>query len=171
MSKRIFQVSTFTPTQQADGVLSAGSYAALKAGSATDILKIGKMLLQGQATTSAVTATMLARSSTLGITPTALALPNSDAPVNIAAITVTTAPVPFVAAGTNPNRSPAVSIARLNLSFNAFGGIIQWQTNPGSEEEWVSVGTATTSNSETVLSSANVGTAGLIGADWFYETL
>jgi hypothetical protein len=171
MSKRIFQVSSFTPTQQADGVLAAASYAAIKAGSATDILKIGKMLLQGQASSSAVTATMLARSSTLAITPTALGLPNSDAPVNIAAITVTTAPIPFVAAGTNPNRSPAVTVARLNLSFNAFGGIIQWQTNPGSEEEWVSVGVATTSNSETVLSSANVGTAGLIGADWFYEVL
>jgi len=171
MSKRIFQVSSFTPAQQADGVLSAGSYAAIKPGSATDIMKIGKMLLQGQASTSAVTATMLARSSTLGITPTALALPNSDGPANIQAITVTTAPIPFVAAGTNPNRSPAVTIPRLNLSFNAFGGIIQWQTNPGSEEEWVSVGVATTSNSETVLSSANVGTAGLIGADWFYEVL
>ena len=171
MSKRIFQVSSFTPAQQADGVLAVGSYAAIKPGSATDILKIGKMLLQGQASTSAVTATMLARSSTLGITPTALGLPNSDGPANIQAITVTTAPIPFVAAGTNPNRSPAVGIPRLNLSFNAFGGIIQWQTNPGSEEEWVSVGVATTSNSETVLSSANVGTAGLIGADWFYEVL
>lgn len=171
MSKRIFQVSSFTPTQQADGVLSAGTFAAIKAGSATDILKIGKMLLQGQASSSAVTATMLARSSTLAITPTALALPNSDAPVNISAITITTAPIPMVAAATPPNRSPAVTVARLNLSFNAFGGIIQWQTNPGSEEEWVSVGVATTSNSETVLSSANVGAAGLIGADWFYEVL
>jgi len=171
MSKRIFQVSTFTPTAQADGVLSAGTFAALKAGSATDILKIGKVLLMGQASSSAVTATCLARSSALAITPTALALPNSDAPVNIAATAVSTAPVAMVAASTPPNRSPAVSIARLNLTFNAFGGIIQWQTNPGSEEEWVSVGVATTSNSETVLSSANVGTAGAIGANIFYEVL
>ena len=171
MSKRIFQVSTFTPTAQADGVLSAGTFAALKAGSATDILKIGKVLLMGQASSSAVTATCLARSSTLAITPTALALPNSDAPVNIAATAVSTAPVAMVAASIPPNRSPAVSIARLNLTFNAFGGIIQWQTNPGSEEEWVSVGVATTSNSETVLSSVNVGTAGAIGANIFYEVL
>jgi hypothetical protein len=168
MSKRIFQVSSFTPTQQADGVLSAGTFAALKAGSATDILKIGKVLLEGQASSSAVTATCLARSSTLAITPTALALPNTDAPANIAP---TTAPVAMVAAATPPNRSPAVTIARLNLTFNAFGGIIQWQTNPGSEEEWTSVGTATTSNSETVLSSANVGAAGLIGSNIFYEVL
>jgi hypothetical protein len=134
-------------------------------------MKIGKILLEGQATTSSVTATCLARSSTLAITPTALALPNSDAPVNIAAITVTTGPVAMVAAATPPNRSPAVTIARLNLSFNAFGGIVQWQTNPGSEEEWVSVGVATTSNSESVLSSANVSGAGLIGANFFYEVL
>lgn len=171
MSKRIFSVSSFTPAQQADGVLAAGSFAALKPGSATDITKIGKVLLQGQASSSAVTATCLARSSTLGITPTALALPNTDGPANIAATAVSTAPVAYVAAATAPNRSPAVTIARLNLSFNAFGGIIQWQTNPGSEEEWVMVGNATTSNSETVLSSANVGAAGLIGSDIFYETL
>jgi hypothetical protein len=171
MSKRIFQVSSFTPTQQADGVLSAASYAALKPGASTDILKIGKMLLMGQASSSAVTATCLARSSTLGVTPTALALPNSDGPANIAAAAMTSPPVPFVAAGTNPNRSPAVGIARLNLSFNAFGGIVQWQTNPGSEEEWTAIGNATTSNSETVLSSVNVGAAGLIGVDWFYEIL
>lgn len=171
MSKRIFQVSSFTPTAQADGVLTAGTYAALKPGSSTDILKIGKVLLQGQATSSAVTATCLARSSTLGITPTALALPNSDGPANIAATAPGTAPVAYVAAATAPNRSPAVGIARLNLTFNAFGGIIQWQTNPGSEEEWVAVGSTTTSNSETVLSSANVGAAGLIGSDIFYEVL
>lgn len=171
MSKRIFQVSSFTPLQQADGVLAGGSFAALKAGSATDILKIGKVLLEGQASSSAVTATCLARSSTLAITPTALALPNTDGPANIAATAVSTVPVAMVAAGTAPNRSPAVTIPRLNLTFNAFGGIIQWQTNPGSEEEWVSVGSSTTSNSETVLSSANVGAAGLIGANIFYEVL
>jgi hypothetical protein len=171
VSKRIFQVSSFTPTAQADGVLSAGTFAALKPGSSTDILKIGKVLLEGQASSSAVTATMLARSSTLAVTPTALALPNTDGPANIAATAVSTAPVAMVAAGTAPNRSPAVTIPRLNLTFNAFGGIIQWQTNPGSEEEWVAVGNATTSNSETVLSSANVGAAGLIGANIFYEVL
>jgi hypothetical protein len=171
MSKRSFQVASFTPLQQADGALAAGSFAALKPGSSTDILKIGKVLLTGQASSSAVTATCLARSSTLAITPTTLAVPNSDGPVNIAATAVTTAPVAMVAAATPPVRSPAVTVARINLTFNAFGGIIQWQTNPGSEEEWVAVGNATTSNSETVLSSANVGAAGLIGADIFYEVL
>lgn len=170
MSKRVFQQATWTPTAQADGVLT-GSWQALKAGSATDILKIGKILLEGQASSSSVNAMCLARSSTLAITPTALALPNSDASVNIAATAVSTLPVAFVAASTAPNRSPAVTIARLNLTFNSFGGILQWQTNPGSEEEWVSVGVATTSNSESVLSAFNTGTAGAMGSTFFYEVL
>jgi hypothetical protein len=173
MSKRIFQLSSFTPTQQADGTLTSGTFAALKPGSSTDIMKISKVHLQGQASSIALTATMLARSSTLGTaTITALALPNTDGPANIAATAVSTPPVAWTAtSGTNPNRSPAASIPRLNLSFNAFGGQIVWQTNPGAEEEWVAVGNTTTSNSETVLSSANVGAAGAIGANIFYEVL
>jgi hypothetical protein len=171
MSKRNFHVSTFTPTGQADGVLSAGTFAALKPGSATDILKIGKIKLTGQASSSAVTATVLARSSTLAVTPTALALPNTDGFVNPAATAVTTSPVAMVAAGTAPNRSPAVTLVRLGLGLNAFGGIVQWQTNPGSEEEWWAIGNATTSNSESVLSSENIAGAGAISSDIYYEVM
>ncbi len=172
MSKRIFQQSTFTPTQQADSASAlTGSFMALKAGSATDILKIGKVVLAGQAASSAINAMCLARSSTLGITPTALAVPNSDGPANIAATAVTTVPVAFVAAATAPVRNTAVTVARLNLVFNAFGGIMTWQTNPGSEEEWTSVGTATTSNSETLLSAFNVGAPGAMSGEFFYEVL
>src|SRR5258708_40076305 len=116
MSKRIFQVSSFTPLQQADGVLAAGSFAALKAGSATDILKIGKVLLEGQATSPAVTATCLARSSTLPITPTALALPNTDSPALTPATTFTTVPVATAAAATAPQRAPAHTISRWYLT-------------------------------------------------------
>jgi len=172
MSKRIFQATTFTPTAQADGAGAiTGPFMALKAGSATDILKIGKILLGGQAGSTAINAMVLTRSSTLGITPTALALPNSDAAVNVAATAVTTLPIASVAAATAPVRNAAATVARLMLTFNAFGGIVQWQTNPGSEEEWVSVGVATTSNSETLLSAANVGTPGLMSGEFFYEVL
>lgn len=170
MSKRIFQQSTFTPTQQADGVLT-GSWMALKGGAATDILKIGKIVLSGQSATSAINAMCLARSSTLAITPTALALPNSDGSANANAAAMSTVPVAFVAAATAPNRSPVVTIPRLNLVFNAFGGIFIWQTNPGSEEEWTSVGNATTSNSESVLSAYNVGAPGAMSGEFFYEVL
>lgn len=170
MSKRVFQVATWTPTAQADGVLT-GSWQALKAGSSTDILKINKIMLMGQALSSAVNSMCLARSSTLAITPTALALPNTDGPPNIAATAVTTVPTAFVAAATAPNRSPAVTVTRLNLTFNSFGGLLLWQATPGVDEEWISVGSATTSNSESVLSAFNTGTAGAMGSDIFYEVL
>lgn len=170
MSKRIFQQSTFTPTQQADGVLT-GSWMAIKPGTATDIMKIGKIVLAGQASTSAINAMCLARSSALGITPTALALPNSDGFANTNATAMGTVPVAYVAAATAPNRSPAATVARLNLVFNAFGGIMTWQTNPGSEEEWTSFGNATTSQSESVLSAYNVGAPGAMSGEFFYEIL
>lgn len=170
MSKRIFQQSTFTPTQQADGILT-GSWMAIKPGSSTDILKIGKIILAGQASSSSINAMCLARSSALAITPTALALPNSDGPANANATAPSAVPVPFVAAATAPNRSPAATVARLNLVFNAFGGIMTWQTNPGSEEEWTAIGNATTSNSETVLSAYNVGAPGAMSGEFFYEVL
>lgn len=170
MSKRLFQQSTFTPTQQADGVLT-GSWMAMKPGASTDIIKIGKIILAGQASTSAINAMCLARSSTLGITPTALALPNSDGFVNPASSALTNVPVCFVAAATAPNRSPAVTVPRLDLNFNAFGGIAVWQTNPGSEEEWWMIGNATTSNSESVLSAYNVGAPGAMSGQFFYEVM
>lgn len=168
MSKRIFQQSTWTPTAQADGVLT-GAWQALKAGSATDILQIQEIYEGGQAGASSVNSMVLARSSTLAITPTSLALPNSDGPMNSQATAVSTPPVAFVAASTAPNRSPAVTVARLPLTFNAFGGIVRWVAAPG--EEWTSVGVSTTSNSESVLSANNVGTAGLMGSHFIYEVL
>jgi len=174
MSKRIFQVSTFTPTATADGLLTAGAYMGLLPGASTDLLKISKVLLEGQASTSAVTATHLARASTLhtGGETALVAGTASDGPVNIAATTLTNLPKAWTTATTaQSNRSPAATVTRLNLTFNAFGGIVQWQTNPGSEEEWLAIGNATTSNSETVLSSYNVGAAGAIGANIFYEVL
>ena len=168
MSKRIFQVATWTPTAQADGVLS-GAFQAIKAGLAADILQIMEIYEGGQAGASSVNAMVLARSSTLAITPTALALPNSDSQMNSNTQAPGTLPVAFVAAGTAPNRSPAATVARLGLTFNAFGGIVRWVAAPG--EEWTSVGTATTSNSETVLSQINVGTGGLMGSNFVYELL
>src|SRR5258707_210462 len=117
MSKRLFQQSTFTPTQQADQVLT-GSWMAIKAGSTTDILKIGKIVLAGQAASSAINAMCLARSSTLAVGPSALALPNSDGPVNIAATAVSTVPTAFVAVATTaPNRSPAVTLAPFDFGL------------------------------------------------------
>jgi hypothetical protein len=49
-------------------------------------------------------------------------------------------PIVYWAAGTSPNRSPAVTLARLQLGFNSFGGTLRTAFAPGNE--WMSLGAA-----------------------------
>jgi hypothetical protein len=168
MAKRSFDVVTWTPTAQADGVLT-GSFQAIVGGAATAIIQIMEIYEGGQAGASSVNAMTLARSSTLGITPTALASPNSSGYMNSNTQVQTTVETAYVAATTAPNRSPATTVARLGLSFNSFGGIVRWVAAPG--EEWTQNGNATTSSSESVLSAQNLGTAGAMGSMMIFEIL
>ena len=168
MAVRQFQQLTFTPTAQTDQVLT-GSWMALKGGSATDVIKFREIYEYGQAAASAINAMCLALSSTLAITPTALALPNSDGFLSRTSPAYSTGPTAFIAAATAPNRSPATTLPRLQCGFNAFGGIVRVQFGP--DCEWVTLGSATTSASETVLSAQNTGTAGAMGAHITYEML
>lgn len=167
MAKWISQVVTWTPTAQADGVLT-GAFHALVPGGTTQFLNVMEIYMGGQAGASSVNAMTWARSSTLGITPTTLAVPNSQGPMSPFTAALAVVPVTYVAASTAPNRSPAVTVARLNLSFNAFGGIVRWVAAPG--EEWGLYGTAV-NVSETVLSQQNVGTGGLMGSDVIFEPM
>ena len=178
MAKRLFSVHTFTPTAQADGVLTATTYAVIGGGVATDFISISDIVQAGQATSSAFNNMTLSHSSALGITPTALSLagspPASDGFVRTPAPAITTAPINYVAAGTAPNRSPAVTLPRLMLGFNAFGCTFRLAFAPGSE--WMSLGAGgsaagVTSQSENVFSSMNVGTAGAQSLSVTYEML
>ena len=167
MAKRVFNVVSWTPTAQADGVLT-GAYQAITGGGASQLLNVMEIFEGGQAAATAVNAMTFARSSTVGITPTALAVPNSDGPMHGSTAALAVVPVTYVAAATAPNRSPAVTVARLGLSFNPFGGVVRWLAAPG--EEWTIVGNAV-NVSESVLSAQNVSTAGLMGSHIVYEPI
>lgn len=166
MAKRVFAAPSLTYTAQADGVLTDSTYMALIGGSATQVINILELYLGGMASASTIAQMVLARSSTVGIIPTALALPNSDGPMHGATAALAAPAVSYVAAGTGPNRSPAVSIARMNLAFNAFGGIIRWVAAPG--EEWTIVGNAV-NVSETTLSNFSGGASSALVANIVYE--
>lgn len=168
MSKRIFQVPSFTPTATADTAttLANGTYLALGAAGATQTLKILDVIMDGLATASNVNLMMLARDHVLGATLTALAAPNSDGPMDTNAAALAAPPLSFVAATTPPQRSILTTAARLNLGFNAFGGFVRMGFAPG--EEWTITG-VTVDVSETSLSAYTGGTAGLIGASLVYE--
>jgi hypothetical protein len=167
MAKFVFDSVTWTPTAQVDQVLT-GVFQAIVPGSSTQYVLVSEIYEGGQAGASAVNAMTWAHSSTLGITPTALAVPNSAGPLNGLTISPATLPTCYVAAATAPNRSGATTVARLNLTFNAFGGIVRWVAYPG--EEWGMYGTAV-NVSESVLSAQNVGTAGLMGSHIVYEPI
>ena len=83
MSKRVFQVATFTPTATADNSpLANATYMAIGADSATQTINVTEIYQAGQAATSAVNIMQFARDLVLGATPTALAAPNGDGPVS-----------------------------------------------------------------------------------------
>lgn len=169
MAKRIFQVASFTPTAQADGgALTSGTYMAVGAASATQSINILEIMETGQAATSAVNIMQFARDLVLGATPTALAAPNGDGP-NYGATAALAAPVlTFIAATTGPSRTNTATTARLNLGFNAAGGIVRWK--PGQYEEWNITG-QTVSISESSLSAFTGGNVGAMGAHIMYEPL
>jgi hypothetical protein len=167
MAKRIFQAASFTPTAQADGgALTSSTYMDIGAGSATQMINVIEIYEGGQATSSAVNIMQFARDLVLAVIPTALAAPNGDGPMNGATAALAAPPVTCVAAGTGPSRTNTALTARLNLSFNAFGGIVRWVAAPG--EEWVIIGT-TVSISASSLSAFTGGNVGLMGAHIVYE--
>jgi hypothetical protein len=167
MAKRIFQAASFTPTATADGVaLANATYMAIEAGSATQQINVIEIYEGGQASASSVNIMMFARNLTAATTPTALAAPNGDGPMSTATAALAAPPVTYVAAATGPQRTNTALTARLNLSFNAFGGLVRWQAAPG--EEWGITGTSV-SVAPSSLSAFTGGTPGLMGAHIVYE--
>jgi hypothetical protein len=179
MAKRVCSVATFTPTAQADGTLTTLTYLVMggaSTASSIDILSMSDIVQSGQATSSAFNAMCLTRTSTLGITPTALALPNSDGFIKTGSPAYSANPVHYVTAATQPARAPAATIARLQLGFNAFGGTLRTAFAPGNE--WQSVGASGSTNgvasqSENVFSAQNSGgtTSGAQSISITYEML
>jgi len=170
MAKRLFHATSWTPTATADTTnLANGTYMALQGGSATQLVNVLEVLIDGQATTSAPTFLQLARDSTVMATPTALAAPNGDGPMHPSTAALAAPAVSAVSAGTNPQRSAATSQGRLELGLNAFGGIMKW--NPYTPDMAISVLGNTASLGELSLSAFTGGTVGAVSAHIVYELL
>jgi hypothetical protein len=170
MSKWSFGNSNWTPATTADAAAHANaSYQCLKGANTTQILEVKEIYMAGMvAATSSPMFMMMARASTLGITPTALAAPAHDGPLHPSATPPTgNVPVSYTAAATGPQRSNATTSARLEIGINAWGGIVRW--TPSDREDWVSVGNAV-NGGESILSSLG-GTAGAIVSHIVYEPL
>lgn len=156
---------TWTPTAVADTTnYTDGGYQALQGGSSTQRGEVREIYLGGQAGASAPTIMVFGRDSTTGTTLTALRL----AALDPATAALTSAPTAYSTSGTSkPQRSSTLGML-LNLSFNAFGGIVRWYCGP---DEIISYLGNTPSLGELSLSAFTGGTPGLLGSNIVFETL
>ena len=167
MSSFAFSVPTWTPTAVADGAnFTDAGYCAVQGGTATQLNSIRQVYIGGLATSSAPTIFLLARDSVVGATLTALSSPNSLGLKNASAAAPTTTPIGFVASTTKPQRSATVTLPKVVLNFNPFGGICKWF--PPDSQAFDILGN-TASLGEASL-SAFTGTVGLVGSTIEFET-
>jgi hypothetical protein len=167
MSKWSFELATWTPTAVADTTNMTGNgYCALQGGSSTQRIDISEVYLGGQAGASSPTFMTLSRDSTVGATPTALTTGQKNAALDPATAALAAPQVAFTTAGTQPQRS--ATLAGLNLSFNAFGGIVKYTAPQGGEFKLLG---NTASLGEASLSAYTGGTVGLLGSHIIYEPL
>lgn len=165
MAMRSFKKATWTPIAVADTVnFTDGGYMGLMGGSATQAIKLREVYMGGQAATSAPCIMIVSRDSTVQATPTALTTGESDAALDPATAALAAPPVAFTASTTKPQRSATLGL--LNLSFNAFGGIVRWVPAPGEE---IGLLGNTASFGEVSLSAYTGGTVGLMGSHLIYE--
>lgn len=166
MAKRSFSHLNWTPGATADGSTLAAGFMALKGGSSTQLIDVLELSIEGLAGASAPTPLVLAYDSTVGVTPTALATPDSDGPLNPATAALAAPPVSYVAAATNPTRSNSTSSPKVTIGINAFGGIYRWNAAPTQQ---ISILGNTASLGELSLSAFTGGTPGLLQSHILYE--
>lgn len=169
MAKRIVSVTTLTPTATADTAnLADATYPFLfQGGSATQRTNISEVFLGGQATSSAPTFMVLARDSTVASGTNSFGTGQTDAALDAATAALA---APVVIGNSNATTKPqrSASLHLLNLSFNAFGGLVRWIAAPGEE---ISLVGNTASLGEISLSAFTGGTPGALGCHAIYETV
>jgi len=169
MGKRSFSVATSTPTATADTVNLANNThnGVLQADTGETLQRneISEIYLGGQAGASAPTI-MVAAMNSLAATVIVVGTEGRDAPLD-GQFSALATPVKVGRSGTVVAQRSA-TLHLLQLSFNAFGGIVRWLAAPG--EEIAVVGLAVNTGSFS-LSAYTGGSAGLMSSHFVYETV
>lgn len=171
MARRIVAVTTITPTATADttNLVDATYPFLVQGGSATQLVKIWELSINGQAASASSPTFMLWSRDTTVATGT-----NTNGPGQTdAAMDPATAALaaPTITGNSNATTKPQRSATGhlMNCSLNAFGGVYFWRANR--LEECPSVLTATQPLGESSLSAFTGGTPGAIGVHGIYEAL
>jgi len=165
MSKRSLAVRVLTPTATADTTnLANDTYNALiQGGSALQQVLISEIMLGGQAGASAPTIMVAGMNSTVG-TSVVVGI-SEDAPLSGTTEALANPTAAGVSATILPQRSATLGHV-LQLSFNAFGGIVRWLAAPGEEIGIVGLIVDTGSFS---LSAFTGGTPGALSSHVIFE--
>ncbi len=157
-----------TGTAPGANLFATSAYMCVKGASGTQRIDFNEILVSGFAGSTAPSGLMLVRPSVIETTPTALAIASaSDGPIDASAAALASAPVSFIAAGTQPTNTNNTTDARLNLGLNLNGGIIRWVAAPN--QNWTQLGNTATLG-ETVLAVIGTGfTSGNFSAHIGYE--
>jgi hypothetical protein len=166
MAKRIVSVTTITPTATADtaNLVDATYPFLLQGGSSTQRNRVWEIYLGGQATSSKPSFMILSRDSTVAAT-NSLGTGQTDASAEAATAALAAPALTGNTNTTKPQRSSTLHL--LNLSFNAFGGIVRWVAAP--EEVFDTVGN-TQPLGEVSVSAFTGGDPGLMGGHMIYES-
>lgn len=157
-------IPSWTPVAVADTTnMTDGGHQTIQGGSATQRGELREVYLGGQAGASSPTFMVLGRNSTVGGTLTAARL----AALDPSTAALAAPPVSYAASTTKPQRSATLGML-LNLSFNAFGGVVRWVNGP---DEIISYLGNTASLGELSLNAFTGGTPGLLGSNIVFETL
>ena len=171
MAKRIGDHKTVTLTATADTTnLADSTYPFALQGIANQRTLIQEVYIGGQHSSSAIAIMLLGRDSQVasGSLTKDANLTDTGLDANTTALVSGSVPTLFNKAATNkPQRDTAACL--LNLSLNAFGGIVRWVAAPGEE---VGMFGASASNGEVSLSAFTGSTAStVIGAHMVWETV
>ncbi len=157
-------IPTWTPVAVADTTnFTDGGHQTIQGGVSTQRSELREVYMGGQAGASSPSIMVLGRTSTVGATLTALRL----APLDPSSVLIANPPVNYAASTTKPQRSSTLGML-LNLSFNAFGGVVRWVNGP---DEIISMLGAAASLGELSLNAFTGGTPGLLGSNIVIETL
>lgn len=155
---------TWTPTAVADTTnMTDSAHHTIQGGSSTQRGELREVYMGGQAGSSTPCIMVLGRTSTVGATLTAGRL----AALDPSSAALAAPPVSYQISTTKPQRSATLGML-LNLSFNAFGGIVRWVNGP---DEIISYLGNTASLGELSLNAFTGGTPGLLGSNIVFETI
>lgn len=166
MAKRIASVANVTWALLTRGTIAtANNYLGLQpVTSATQIVDVLEILISGTATASTVGAFLFVLESTIAATPTALASPNSDGPMQANATPVIQSS--YITATTQPTPSSSATAPSLNLGINMFGGIIRWNAAP--TQQYTMIGNASPGGGM-IMNNTTTGASGTANAHIIYE--